>query len=128
MVKLILKHEILEICINALFDSCISSFKSPLLNNFTIYSDIQVGDHYDQLVFRIDIPGNDIIVREFKNCQIKDIVWVVSLLDPPILVFDCDIMIQSVYKRDGRVIGYSMNFENNHNTFLSTKWLRKKLK
>lgn len=125
MFKLILKHKILETCINALFDSCISSFTSPILNNSTIYSDIKVGDHYDQLVFRIDILGNDIIVREFKNCQIKDIVRVVSPLDPPILVFDSDIMNKSVYNRDGRVTSYSMNYEN-HNIHLSTKWLTNK--
>ncbi len=122
MLKIILKHKILETCINALFDSCTSSFSAPSLNHSTIYSDIHIGDHYDKLVFRIDIPGKDIIVREFKNCRIKDICRVVSPHDLPILVFDSDVMRKSVYNRDGRVIDYSVNYEN-HNIHLSTKWL-----
>lgn len=126
MFKIILKHNILETCINALFDSCISSFSAPSPNHCMRYSGIQVGDHYDKLVFKIDIPGNDLIVREFKNCHIKDIYRVVSPLDLPILVFDSDVMRTSVYNRDGRVIGYSVDYEN-HNIHLSTKWLTDKV-
>jgi hypothetical protein len=55
--KLIFKHKILETCIDALFDSCIASFSAPILDHSTIYSDILIGYRYDQLVFRIDVPG-----------------------------------------------------------------------
>lgn len=126
MLKLIFKHKILETCIDALFDSYIASFSAPILNHSTIYSDILIGYQYDRLVFRIDIPGNDIIVREYKNCQIKDIHWIVSPLDPPIIVFTSDIMFKFVYNRDGRIIGHSINYEN-HNIHLSTKWLINKV-
>lgn len=126
MLKLIFKHKILETCIDALFDSCIASFSAPILDHSTIYSDILIGYRYDQLVFRIDVPGNDIIIRVYKNCQIKDICWVVSPLDPPIIVFDSDIMYKFVYNRDGRITGHSKNYEN-HNIHLSTKWLTHKV-
>lgn len=115
MLKIILKHKIIETCIDALFDSCISSFSAPEMEKSNL--------RYDLLEFLYVLNGSDTIIRQYRNCIVKDSYWCIDKHASKNIVFDADILFTTIYK-DGCVIDYKIEYEPK-NEHASTRFLQK---
>jgi hypothetical protein len=66
--------------------------------------------------------GSDAILRQYRNCVVKDSYRSVDEFALEYIVFDADILFTTIYK-DGRVIDYKIEY-NPKNECINTRYLR----